>query len=47
MKTLANTDATYKKLLAEILRNLQKTQQKITRQKVEVSWQIGKLVEEH
>ena len=47
MKTLAPIDVTYKKLLAEILQNLQKTQQKITRQKVEVSWQIGKLVEEH
>ncbi len=47
MKTQAIIESTYKKLLAEILQNLQKTQQKITRQKVEMSWQVGKLVENH
>lgn len=47
MKTAVITGSSYKKLLTEILQNLQKTQQKITRQKVEMSWRIGKLVEEH
>ncbi len=47
MKSTVIVESGYKKLLTQILQNLQKTQQKITQQKVEMSWRIGKLVEEH
>jgi hypothetical protein len=46
MKELEIKGVKYQKLLQEILQNLQKTSEKITRQKVEMAWNIGKLVEE-
>ncbi len=47
MQNVVTIESAYKKLLAEIQQNLEKTQQKITRQKIEMCHEIGRLVEEH
>ncbi len=50
-KNLEITSSDYKKLLTKIQKQIAQTQSKIiktvTRQKVEMAWQIGKLVDEH
>jgi hypothetical protein len=47
MKTTTIDDSSYKKLLQEILKNEQETSERITRSKIEMCWNIGKLVENH
>jgi endonuclease YncB( thermonuclease family) len=47
MKSTVIIESSYKKLLQEIVQNMQKTNESITRSKVEMCWTIGKLVEEH
>ncbi len=45
MQNVGIIESAYKKLLTKIRNNLEKTQQKITRQKVEMCHEIGRLVE--
>jgi hypothetical protein len=47
MKNLANTSQNYSQLVKKILEKIEKAQQNVARQKVEMCWEIGKLVEEN
>jgi endonuclease YncB( thermonuclease family) len=47
MKSHTITETSYQKLLQKIQEKISKTQQNITRQKVEMAWEIGKLVDEN